>query len=314
MAVPTHNSRQSIERDPVNNATAEIEQGRQAFRFDTFGDEAFWGDTLKLHEAIEGAAHGGVGPGLTPRAALAAGLKVDIDALPGQVREQLDKGAINLDDPAVTLALLKLNAVVGVTGIFSSALTLQSIGIQCAFCHSTVDDSHPALCAGAVKPNPETGCIGHRLDAWANRDLNVGAIVALSPDLSAFASLLGADETTIRSVLRRWGPGKFDAGLILDGNTANRQQITGGIVTRMNVPGATLIPPAFGRGGVNLTHGVGRFFGPRLNKSKLSDLQFYQLSIASPQPPPGSVGRFPILDVVVTRPARGLKFQPDKSR
>jgi hypothetical protein len=328
------NARKSIERDPVNNAITKIEEGRQTFRFDTFGDEAFWGDTLKLHEAIEGAAHGGVGPGVSPRTALSVGLKIDFDALPGQVREQLVKGAIDLDDPAVTLALLKLNAVVGLTGIFSSALTLQSVGIQCALCHSTVDDSHPSLCAGAVVPNPGTGCIGHRLDGWANRDLNPGAITALAPDLSVFSALLGVDQPTVRSVLRSWGPGKFDAELILDGKTANPQQVTNGIVTRTNVSGATLIPPAFGLGGVNLhtwtgwgsvphwnafvanleMHGTGRFFDPRLNNapqfpiaaahgfadlphidpdddritSKLADLQFYQLSIPSPEPRSGS--------------------------
>ena len=324
------NARKSVEQDPVNNAVSKIEEGRKTFRFDTFGDEAFWGDTLKLHQAIEGAAHGGVGPGLSPRTALSVGLKIDIDALPGQIRERLEKGDVNLDDPAVTLALLKLNAVVGLTGIFSSALTLQSVGIQCAFCHSTVDDSRPSLCAGAVVPNPGTGCIGHRLDGWANRDLNVGAIVALAPDLSAFATLLGADQAAVRTVLRSWGPGKFDAELILDGKSANPQQVSNGVVTKTNVPGATLIPPAFGLGGVNLhtwtgwgsvphwnafvanleMHGLGRFFDPRLNNAeqfpiaaahgfgdlphinpdddritaKLADLQFYQLSIPSPQP------------------------------
>lgn len=327
-------SHKAPEQDPVKNATAKVEQGRQTFRFDTFGDEAFWGDTLKLHQAIEGATLGGVGPGVSPRTALAVGLKVDIDALPSNLVEQIEKGRISLDDPAVTLALLKLNAVVGVTGIFNSSGTLQSMGIQCAFCHSTVDDSNPSLCAGAIVPNPGTGCIGHRLDAWSNRDLNVGAIVALAPDLTAFATLLGVDQPTVRNVLRSWGPGKFDAELILDGKASNPQQITDGVVTRTNVPGATLIPPAFGLGGVNLhtwtgwgsvphwnafvanleMHGIGRFFDPRLDNaaqfpiaaahgfgdlphispdddritSQLSDLQFYQLSIPSPQPPAGS--------------------------
>ena len=220
---------------------ARIEQGRQTFRFDTFGDEAFWGDTLKLHEAIEGAAHGGIGPGLTPRAALAAGLKIDIDALPGPVSEQLDKGAVNLDDPAVMLALLKLNAVVGLTGIFSSSLTLQSIGVQCALCHSTVDDTHPSLCAGAVVPGRGTGCIGRRLDAWANEDLKIGALVALAPDLSAFATLLRVNETAVRSTLRGWGRGRFDAGLMLDGRT-------------VSLP---LIPSTFRAGGLKLHEWTG---------------------------------------------------------
>jgi hypothetical protein len=323
-----------LTHDPVQNAADKVKRGRTVFRFDTFGDEAFWGDTLKLHQAIEGAALGGVGPGVSPRTALAVGLKVDIDALPHEVQEQIARGAINLNDPAVTLALLKLNAVLGVKGVFNASGTLKSVGIQCAFCHSTVDDSHPSFCAGAIVPNPGTGCIGHRLDGWANRDLNVGAIIALAPDLSAFATLLNTSQDNVRAVLRSWGPGKFDAELILDGKAFNPQQISNGVVTRTNVPGATLIPPAFGLGGVNLhtwtgwgsvphwnafvatleMHGAGRFFDPRLNNpaqfpiaaahgfgdlphispdddqitSKLSDLQFYQLAIPSPQPPEGS--------------------------
>jgi hypothetical protein len=315
------------------NATDKVRRGQQVFRFDTFGDEAFWGDTLRLHEAIEGAALGGVGPGVSPKTALAVGLKVDIDALPRPLAVQVARGAVNLNDPAVTVALLKLNAVVGVTGVFSGN-KLQSIGIQCAFCHSTVDNSTPSLCFGAITPNPGTGCIGHRLDGWANRDLNVGAIVALAPNLTPFTSLLGVSDSTVRSVLRSWGPGKFDAELVLDGKAVNPTQITDGVVTGTNVPGATLIPPAFGLGGVNLhtwtgwgsvphwnafvatleMHGQGRFWDPRLNNreqfplaaangfadlphiypdddrvtSKLSDLQFYQLALPSPEPPAGS--------------------------
>ena len=321
-------------QDPIANAIEKVKRGRHVFRFDTFGDEAFWGGTLKLHQAIEGARFGGVGPGVSPATALAVGLKIDVAALPGQVREQIEHGAVNLNDPAVTLALLKLNAVVGLTGVFNSSGTLKSVGIQCALCHSTVDDSQPSLCAGTIVPNPGTGCIGRRLDGWPNRDLNVGAIVALAPDLSAFATLLKTDQGTVRNVLRSWGPGKFDAELVLDGKAFNPQRITDGMVTGTNVPGATLIPPAFGMGGVNLhtwtgwgsvphwnafvanleMHGVGRFFDPRLDNaaqfpiaaangfgdlphispdddritSKLSDLQFYQLSIPSPQPPQGS--------------------------
>ena len=320
--------------DPIRNAVDKAAHGRQVFRFDTFGDEAFWGGTLKLHQAIEGAALGGVGPGVGPATALAVGLKIDADALPNQLREQIARGAVNLNDPAVTVALLKLNAVVGVTGVFNKAGSLQSIGIQCAFCHSTVDDSSPRLCFGAVVPNPGTGCIGHRLDGWANRDLDVGAIVALAPDLSALASLLGTDQNTVRNVLHSWGPGKFDAELILDGKTANPQRVTDGVASATSTSSATLIPAAFGLGGVNLhtwtgwgsvphwngfvatleMHGVGRFFDPRLNDAaqfpiaaahgfadlphispdddrvtgKLSDLQFYQLAIPSPQPPRGS--------------------------
>jgi len=281
-SVAAHNARQN---PVVDNAIQKVQQGEQTFRFDTFGDQAFWGDTLKLHQAIEGAGLGGVGPGVSPKTALAVGLKVDVDALPSDLVQKIQKGRVNLDDPAVTLALLKLNAVLGVTGFFNSSGTLQSVGIQCALCHSTVDNSMPALCAGQITPNPGTGCIGHRLDGWANRDLNVGAIVALAPDLSAFADLLGTTQPTVRKVLNSWGPGKFDAELALDGKAFNPQQISDGVVTGTNVSGASLIPPAFGLGGVNLhtwigwgsvphwnafvanleMHGKGRFFDPRLN-------------------------------------------------
>src|SRR5207244_7271877 len=130
-------------------------------------------------------ALGGVGPGVSPRTAIAVRLKVDIDALCDEIRERIARGAISLDNPAVTLALLKLNAVLGVTGVFNSSGSLQSVGIQCALCHSTVDNSMPALCAGQITPNPGTGCIGHRLDGWANRDVDVGAIVALGAGLIA---------------------------------------------------------------------------------------------------------------------------------
>jgi hypothetical protein len=275
--------------DVVKNATERIKRGRRTFRFDTFGDEVFWGGTLQLHKAIAGAGLGGVGPGVSPATALAVGLKIDVDAIPASVRQQVAQGAVDLNDPAMTIALLKLNAVVGVTGMFDSSGQLQSIGIQCAFCHSTVDDSNPALCFGAIVPNPGTGCIGHRLDGWSNRDLNVGAIVGLSPDLTAFSSLLGVTQSAVRDVLASWGPGKFDAELILDGKAVNPQRVTDNVVTGTNTPGATLIPPAFGLSGVNLhtwtgwgsvphwngfvanleMHGRGRFFDPRLNNGAL---------------------------------------------
>ncbi|HEY7104247.1 MAG TPA: hypothetical protein VH573_21635, partial [Mycobacteriales bacterium] len=138
-------------------------EGKQTFRFDTFGDQAFWGGTLHLDRAIAGAANGGVGPGVSPKTALSVGLKVDVDALPGSVRSAIANGQVNLDDPAVTLTLLKLNSVVGVKGFFDRNGRLNSVGIECALCHSTVDNS--------FAPG-----IGHRLDGWANRDLNVGAI------------------------------------------------------------------------------------------------------------------------------------------
>src|SRR5512133_933734 len=228
----------SLQAKAVSNPDL-ISQGKQIFRFDTFGDEAFWGGQLQLHQAIEGSNFGGVGDGVSPELALAVGLKVDVQALPKSLRDQLKQGTVDLTDPAVTLALLKLNAVVGLTGFFNRDGSLSSIGIQCALCHSTVDNS--------FAPG-----IGNRLDGWANRDLNVGAIVALAPNLQSIADLLGTDQATVRQVLNSWGPGKFDAELVLDGKAFNPQQITDGVVTGTNVSGATLIPPAFGLAGVNL--------------------------------------------------------------
>src|SRR5215207_4137257 len=215
---------------PVQAQASQLaEQGRQIFRFDTFGDEKFWGDSLKLQRAVAGAANGGVGPGLSPRAALGVGLKVDVDALPPELQQALQRGEVDLDDPAVTLALLKLQAVVGVTGFFDSSGSLRSMGIQCALCHSTVDDS--------FAPG-----IGHRLDGYAARDLNVGAIVSLAPDLRPVARLLGTDVATVKKVVAAWGPGKFDAELFLDGKGFRPDGKTA----------ATLIPPAYGLAGVNL--------------------------------------------------------------
>jgi hypothetical protein len=135
------------------NAEQMLVQGRQIFRFDTFGDELFWTDTLKLHKAIEGSKFGGVGSGVNPKTALAVGLKVDMDALPEALVNQVKEGKVNLDDPATTLALLKLNAVIGVVGRFNQDGSLKSMGLSCAVCHSTVDD--------AFMPG-----IGHRLDGW----------------------------------------------------------------------------------------------------------------------------------------------------
>ncbi|MGE0463514.1 MAG: hypothetical protein AB7Q16_19295, partial [Vicinamibacterales bacterium] len=180
------------------------ERGRRIFRYDTFGDEAFWGGALKLHEAIAGERFGGVGPGVSPATALSVGLKVDIDALPAHAVQAIRRGRVDLGDPGVTLQLLDADAVVGVKGFRGPDGRLASVGIQCALCHSDVDDS--------FAPG-----VGHRLDGWPNRDLNVGAIIALSPDLSAVADLLGTDQATVRTVLNSWGPGKFDAQLFLDG-------------------------------------------------------------------------------------------------
>ena len=290
------------------NAEHTMDEGRRIFRFDTFGDESFWGDTLGLHKAIEGAKLGGVGPGVSPATALAVGLKVDVNALPAGLIDALKQGQVDLNSPATTVALLKLNAVVGVTGFFNEQGALRSVGIQCALCHSTVDDS---LAPG----------IGHRLDAWANRDLNIGAIVALAPNLQPFANLLSTDQSTVRKVLNSWGPGHFDAELFLDGKAFRPDGKTA----------AVLIPPAFGLSGVNLhtwtgwgsvtywnafvanleMHGKGNFFDPRLADaaqfpiaarngfdnvrnepdlitSKLAALHFYQLGIPAPKAPANS--------------------------
>ncbi len=291
-----------------NHARQMLEQGKQIFRYDTFGDEAYWGDTLRLHQAIAGEHLGGVGPGVSPKTALAVGMKVDVDALPGSLVSQLKAGQVNLDDPATTLALLKLNSVVGVTGHFDNQGRLASMGIQCAFCHSSVDDS---LVPG----------IGHRLDGWGNRDLNVGAIVSLAPNLQAVADELGVDVPTVKKVLASWGPGCFDAELDKDGKGLRPD----------GKRACTLIPPAYGLAGVNLhtwtgfgsvpywnayvgvgeMHGSGTFFDARLADkkqypvsakigsynsrgkpdrltSKLAALHFYQLAIPAPKPPKGS--------------------------
>ena len=285
-----------------------VDEGRQIFRFDTFGSEAFWGDALRLHEAIAGEGNGGVGGGVSPKTALAVGLKVDAEALPASLVAQIQAGKVDMDDPATTLALLKLNAVVGVTGMFDGAGRIRAMGIQCAFCHSTVDDS--------FAPG-----IGKRLDGWANRDLNVGAIVSLAPNLAPLTDLLGVDVATVKTVLASWGPGRYDAELDMDGKALRPD----------GAQAATLIPPAFGLAGVNLhtwtgygsvpywnayvattqMHGSGTFFDARFNNAeqypvsakngfgntrgtpdrvtaKLAALHFYEIAIPAPKPPANS--------------------------
>src|SRR4051812_15517022 len=302
--VPSNDNDRGIAR----HAERMIEEGRSIFRFDTFGSEAFFGDALQLHRAIAGAANGGVGGGVSPKTALAVGLKVDSDALPDDLKRAIAAGKVNLDDPATTLALLKLGAVVGLTGKFDDAGRIASLGTQCALCHSNVDDS--------FAPG-----IGKRLDGWANRDLNVGAILSLAPNLKPFTDLLGVDEATVKKVLTSWGPGRFDAVLDKDGKALRPDGGQAG----------TLIPPAFGLAGVNLhtwtgfgsipywnayvaateMHGSGTFFDERLADreqypvaaksgsfdtrgkpdlitSKLAALHFYQIAIPAPTPPKGS--------------------------
>ena len=300
--------RQSSDDLVAQNSVRMVDEGRRIFRHDTFGDEAFWGGTLQLHRAIAGERFGGVGPGVSPTTALSVGLKVDAEALLPETIDAIKEGHVNLNDPAVTLALLDRNAVVGVTAQRGSDGGLATVGINCALCHSTVDNS---VAFG----------IGRRLDGWPNRDLNVGAIVALAPDLQAIADLLKTDQQTVRAVLGSWGPGKFDAELILDGKAFRPDGRTS----------ATLLPAAFGLAGVNLhtytgwgsvphwnglvanleMHGQGTFVDARLNDpvrfpvaaragfgnvrhdpdlitSKLPALQVYQLSLSAPVPPHGS--------------------------
>ncbi len=278
-----------------------VEEGRHTFRYDTFGDEAFWTDVLRLEQPIAT---------LSPAAALGVGLKVDADALPPGVADAIAAGKVDLNDPAVTLQLLAANAVVGVQGKVDGG-ALKSVGITCALCHSTVDD---ALAAG----------VGHRLDGWPNRDLDVGTIVSLSPNLDPVAKLLGVGVDDLRKVLAAWGPGRFDAEVFLDGKGFRPDGKTA----------ATLIPPAFGLPGVDLhtytgwgqvtywnafvanleMHGQGTFFDPRLDDAskfpiaaangfghvrppegqpdlvtpKLPALHVYQLALQAPAPPEGT--------------------------
>lgn len=286
--------------DPVViHATQALQRGRTTFRYDPFGSNLFFSDVLGLNEVLAG---------VTPRQALALGVKVDSEALPRPVRRALAEGRVDLDDPAVTRFLFDQFAVVGVVSQVTETGGLRHLGITCAFCHSTVDDS---LAPG----------VGRRLDGWANRDLDVGAILALAPNLQPFTDLLGVDAATVRAVLNSWGPGKFDAHLNLDGKALRPD----------GAPGAVLIPPAFGLAGVNLhtyegwgsvpywnafvasheMNGLGRFFDPRLADAerfplaaangldnvrdgadlitaKLADLQIYQLVLEAPEPPLGS--------------------------
>src|SRR5215207_5112498 len=283
-----------------------FDKGKAVFRFETFGDEVFWTDQLQLQKAIADQKHGGIGKGLSPKDALAAGLKVDLAILPKFLRRRIQRGTF-LDDPWVTLQLIKINAVVGVVGKFDGDGNLKSIGLTCASCHSTVSDPSG---------------IGKRLDGWPNRDLNVGAIISMSPDLTPLTKLLNVDVATVKKVLASWGPGKFDALLNLDGKAFRPD----------GTSAATLNPPAFGLAGVNNhtwtggwgtvsywnayvgnleMHGKGVFYDARLDDkekypvaartkqghkedkddritAKLPALHFYQLSLPTPKPPPGS--------------------------
>jgi mono/diheme cytochrome c family protein len=264
---PFAGSPPSASAGPLNPAL--VAQGKAVFRFETYGDESFWTDTLRLHEVIRSA--------VSPTTALSVGLKVDADALPAQVKAGLKAGTVDLDDPATTVALLKLGAVVGVIGHVNTSNQLTAVGITCALCHSTVDNS--------FAPG-----IGRRLDGWPNRDLNVGAIIALSPALTAAQ----------RAVYSSWGPGMYDPRFNIDGK---------------NIP--VVIPPAFGLRhvkreiytgddtisywnayvAITQMHGHGHFADPRIGvevnnspdlvSSKLHALRTYQFSLETPEPKPG---------------------------
>jgi len=285
-----------------------IAEGKNIFRFDAFGDEAFWSGLLHIDKAILGANLGGYGPGVSPNTALQVGLKVDAQALPASVVAGINDGTISLDSPSTTVALLRLNAVLGVKGNFDPEGNLVSMGITCASCHSTVDNS--------FAPG-----IGKRLDGWPNRDLNVGAVVSLSDNLQPIADILHVPEPTLRNVLGQWGPGRYNAVLLMDGKALRPD---GQVAVNM-------MPAAFGLKGVKLTtytgwgdisywnayvantqmHGIGTFIDPRLNNpakypiaveqgfwhivnnpdlitSKLPALRAYQHSLKAPDPPPGS--------------------------
>ena len=253
--------------------------GQFIFRFDTFGDEQLWTDTLRMQDAISN---------VSPRTALSVGLKVDSDALPPELINALRAGQVNLDDPAVTIQLLKLNAVIGVIGKVLGNDRLATVGITCALCHSTVDN--------AIAPG-----IGRRLDGWANRTLNVGAIIALSPAV------------TDKAPFQSWGAGKFDPRFQLFNGTS---------IVPLNSPTLpVVIPSIFGLQGVNFETftgdgpisywnnyvgvtqmgGHGSFSDPRIGISitqhpdqvtpKLPALLQYQLSLQTPPPPAGSFNR-----------------------
>jgi mono/diheme cytochrome c family protein len=249
----------------------QVPAGKHIFRFDTFGDEHFWTGVAQLNAVIQNS--------VSPKVAFSVGLKVDADALPSGLIAAIKAGKVDLNSPATTIALIKLNAVVGVIGKVDDRNNLREVGISCALCHSTVNNS--------VAPG-----IGSRLDGWPNRDLNPGAIIALSP----------AIPPAQKAIYNSWGPGKYDPRFNID-----------------HISGPVLIPPAYGLAGVNLEtysgdgpipywndyvavtqmHGLGNFSDPRLGPAytftskvdlvspKLPALRNYQLSLAKPAPPPG---------------------------
>jgi hypothetical protein len=243
-----------------------IEEGRETFRFDTFGDEQLWTNTLRLHEFVEKA--------VDPTTALKVGLKVDADVLPAGILKTVD-----LKSPATTVALLKMNAIVGIQAKVDDAGRITSLGVTCALCHSTVDNS--------VMPG-----IGRRLDGWPNRDLNVGAIIALSPTVSAEK----------KAIYNSWGPGKYDPRFNLDGkSTPLVLPPAYGLADIKNETYTAEGPISYWNAYVAVTQmgGRGNFSDPRLGidvkhspdvvTPKLAALRAYQHSLMAPPPPPGSV-------------------------
>ena len=192
----------SHDSEPTAPSGPVVNEGQQIFRFETFGDETFWTDTLRLHEIVQ---H------VPPTTALAVGLKVDADTLPPEVLQAIQAGQVDLNDPATTVTLLKLGAVVGLRATVDTNNQITQLGTTCALCHSTVDDR---IAKG----------IGSRLDGWPNLELNPGAIVALSPALTPEQ----------KAIYNSWGPGRFDPRINFDG-----------------LNGPVLIPPAYGLRGVN---------------------------------------------------------------
>jgi hypothetical protein len=252
--------------------------GQQVFRYDTFGDEQLWTDVLRMDQGLAA---------VSPVDALEVGLKVDVDALPAELIAALQAGQVDLTSPATTAALFRLNAIVGVIGKVNGAGTLMSVGITCALCHSTVDKSF-------------TAGIGHRLDGWPNRDLNVGAILGLSPALGP----------QLKAEFATWGPGRYDP---------RHHAFDGTTIVALNSPSIpAVLPPAYGLQGVGFETftgdgpisywnayvgvgqmgGQGNFSDPRINlsiaqnpdfvTSKLPELLQYQLSLAPPPAPAGS--------------------------
>ena len=254
-----------------------LAEGQKVFRFDTFGDEQFWTDKLRMHEVVE--------KNVDPTTALKVGLKVDSEVLPPGILEKVD-----LKSPATTVALLKMNAVVGVQAQVDANNHITRLGITCALCHSTVDNS--------VMPG-----IGRRMDGWPNRDLNPGAIIALSPALSA-------DQ---KAVYSSWGPGKFDPRYNQDGkNTPLVIPPAYGLAEVKNETYTAEGPISYWNAYVAVTQmgGQGNFSDPRLKIAvthtpdmvtpKLPALRAYQHSLPAPPPPSGSY------DVAASTRGRGV--------